>query len=448
MNFDLTPEIILDEKKQRIYFYSKIILYFLAFVVAALLLLNIVFSSKFFTYSFLKPAGTASGISIPRKEDGSNLERGSINAAENFYFDSALLGNFSQVQVKFKLNNNSSNINGESVLIKKSYQALLYPEGSPMGFRDGTLLKNSANFYIVSEEKLRNFQNEALLSELGFSQEAFQEVSSEDLKYNQIGERITDSNTYPDSSLFRISDDFYALKNGQLQKFISQKAYLSQYSENQAIQKDAAFFNTYPLSETQIGFGDGSLLVYGESVYLTSGNNFFPIDSVATFEAMGFNWDDLILASGEEISFYAKDKLLNISGVHPNGTVFYVTGEDGSVRWYLIKNRKKHLLPSGKIANSWLKKTPISGEFESLFRFSECRFKEKGIFYKSFTCDAPIDGLQKSTGKDYEFSLAFNENVRIDSIDLEFKKTYTFSNFKRFVNNVITGLINTYVPKR
>jgi hypothetical protein len=235
------------------------------------------------------------------------------------------------------------------------------------------------------------------------------------------------------------------LSNNKLAKFISEKAYISQYPAEQAIYKTTEFLQKYPPNENQIGFADGSLLAYGESAFVVSGNKSFPIDSIETFEAMGYQWKDLITVGGDEISFYTKDELLDLSGAHPDGTVFLASTPNNPNKKYIVKNRAKHLLPSEKIAASWSKLHPIEVSAESLTIFSECSFGKKWMLSKTYSCEASVDNLQNLLGKDYEFSTTFNTDIKADSAEIQFKKSFTVSNLKRFIANVIKNLKNNYV---
>lgn len=441
MLFDLTPEITLDKENQKKYLYARVILYVLALAFVFFAAFTIIFPTRYFSFSFINPKSSANTITNTRSENGVLLDRGKILEKSRLFFDTTLLGNFSEAKIIFRLNKKSNEINNESINIKKSYQAFLYPVGRPYGFRDGTLLRHLENYYIVSNGNMRKFNSEATLLFLGFNADAFWEISDDDLRYNNyLGFDIENAESYPDGSIFKINDDFYILSDTKLTKFISDKAYLSQYSANQAISKTIDFLQKYPLNEIQIGFADGSLLAYGESAFVVSGNKSFPIDSVETFEAMGYKWEDLITVGGDEISFYTKDKLLDLSGAHPNGTVFLASGKK-----FIIRDEMKYYLPSEKIAASWSKINSIEVSAESLTNFSECSFGKKWMFSKTYSCKASVDDLQSLLGKDYEFSTAFNQDIRANSIEIQFKKSYTISNFKRFVANVIKNLKNNYV---
>jgi len=68
------------------------------------------------------------------------------------------------------------------------------------GFKDGTLLKNSDDYYLVSDGKLRKFKDGHMLSVLGFSSDSFQEITTNELDYNEQGDNISDIANYPNDS--------------------------------------------------------------------------------------------------------------------------------------------------------------------------------------------------------------------------------------------------------
>jgi hypothetical protein len=445
MFFDLTPEIILEKKSQLCYVRCKAFLYVLALTTAIILALAIIFPTRYFTFSFLNPNATSNTLFGFKDAVGNYLERGQILATQKFSFLGSLLGNFSKANITFKLNEASNELQNGKIFLQKSYGALLYSEGAPLGFKEGTLLENDGKFFIISDGFLRPFMSLEALENLGFNKEAFWSVSATELAYNAPGEPIKE--VYPNGTIFFIADEYYILSGNKLEKFISSNAYFSQYSVNQAISQDANFLANYSLTEKPRGFADGSLLSYGESAFVVSADKIYPIDSVETFEAMGYAWADLIPASGEEISFYAKQKVMSLLSVHPNGTVFLTTDAKKNEHFYLTKDNNKYLLPSFQIARSWSRKTPIQESAESLFLFAECAFGPQTWFSRSFSCEANVENLQKNIGKDYQFTFSGDSDVQIDVVNLKFTKSYTFSNLQRFFTNVIKGLKTTYVSQ-
>ncbi len=448
MLFDLTPKIILKKKDQKKYLYFRAVLFVSAFIFAVFSVFTIIFPTRYFSFSFLNSNSLANTIVNPRDGSGNLPDHGKMSKDSDITFDSSLLGVFSDAKIIFRLNKKSSDITGEKITVKKSYRAFLYPENGLFGFKDGTLLKNLENYYIISDGKLRKFKSKSMLLSMGFNADSFEDVSVDDLIYNALGEDITNANVYPNNSIFKSGADYFILTNGKLVKFISEKAYLSQYSVKQAIEKTIDFLQGYPQNENLIGFADGSLIAYGESAYVASGNKAFPINNVITFEAMGYKWNDIIMIGGDEMSFYEKEKLLDISGAHPDGTIFLASDNTGQNKWYIIKDKKKYSLPTENIASSWSKIEPIKVSAESLISFSECSFGEKWFFSKTYSCKMAIDNLQNLLGKDYEFNVIFNEDIKVDIAELQFKKSYTISNLKRFAASVIKNIKNNYAGQQ
>jgi hypothetical protein len=449
MLFDLTPEIILDKENQKKYFYARITFYLVVLILTFILIMIIIFPTKYFDFSFINPNSSANTIKNTRNIDGTFPNNGNIEADKKLYFNASSVGKYSKAQLTFTLNKKSASLDEGSINMEKSFKAFLYPEEAPIGFKDGTLLKNYGKYYIVSNEELREFKDASLLSSLGFSESAFRDVSADNFKYNSFGNIITGTDNYPDASLFKINSDYYVLSAGKLKKFISEKAYLSQYLAEQAIAKDESFFQQYSIDENMMGYADGSLIAYGESAFVVSKNTVLPINNVQTFEAMGYDWNDLITVGGDEISFYKKADLMTIDSAHPDGTIFLVSQQNTKDNsWYIIENNKKHFLPSAEIAASWLKKKPIAVSAESLQQFSQCSLKKDWIALGgSYSCDVSVENLAALLGKDYEFATSFDNNIKINEIHIKFIKNKTLSNFREFLSNIFYSVKYSYAGK-
>lgn len=443
---DFTKEIILNEKYCKIYKILRAAIHLAALAAAFYFSFLVFFPSRYFTFSFLKPESSKNTIVNPRNEAGEFAERGKVSAGKNLIFDAPLARNFSKAIVSFSLSEKSAPFDFGTLQLRKSYQAFFYPEGNPVGFKDGTLLKDEENnHYLVSGGTLRKFKDASLVSALGFPKDAFVEAIKEDLKYNPSGEIISTSKNYPDFSLFRINDEYYILSGGKLAKFSSEQAFLTNYPANLAIPKEEDFLNNYPLDEeNQIGFGNGTLIVYGDSVYVIENKNIIPIDSVETFEALGYDWNDLIPAGADEFSLYKKGKLLTIEGAHPDGTVL-ADAENG--KSYLVENKTKRLLPTPAIARSRTRKNPVLVSSESLAISASCQLQKNKLSRRTFSCEIPLGDFEKLKGKDYEFSANFGQDIKLDAIDVEFEKAPSFSNLKVALSDIVNQIKANYAPK-
>jgi hypothetical protein len=441
--FDLTKEVSLDKNNYTIYGRLQAVLYLLAIIAAFYLAYLVIFPTQYFRFSFPNPNSTQNNITGVHDSGMVFPDRGRFDSSGNIFFYSSLQGNYSQADVSFALDKDSEAMENGTLEVRKSYQAFLYPEKDAVGFKDGALLRNKNNFYIISGEKLRKFSGENIVSALGYKKEAFVEASDSDLKYNEPGEDIASPNAYPDSSIFKIKDAYYILSGQKLRKFISPQAYLTNYSANQAVEKDDSFLENYPLDEQILGFRDGTLISYGISVFIVSDGKILPVNNTITFSSMGYDWNDVIPASGDEVSLYEKDKLFTISNPHPTGTIMK---DENKNAWYLIKNNEKHLLPSESIARSWLVKgRPIVVSEESLSLKDNCAL-EKNIFSsRTFSCTIPLENFRPIIGKDYEFKLSSDNDIKLETINTNFQKTASWDNFKETVVSLLTRIKANYV---
>ncbi len=439
--FDLTKKIELDEKNYKHYRLFQTAVYLLALFLAVYLFIIIAFPTQFLTFSFLNPNSTKNNLANIRNSEGLFPERGRIEGTKPLTFDASVIGNYSTGRVSIILSKKSEEFVSASLNARKSYQAFFYPEGEPVGFRDGTAVKSEGNYYLVSDGKLKKFRNDSILETLGFDKNYFIETTAEDLKYNPKGEEISDISTYPNYSIFKIDNEYYILKDDILRKFVSSQAYLSSYADNQAIEKTADFLKKYPLSDDTEGFADGSLVSYGDSAFLVSNGKTLPIDSSITFENMGYSWDDLRKISGDEMAMYKKEKLFTIFSPHPDGTIF-VTNEDQ--KYYLIKNNQKHSLPSSSAALSWSKNNPVIVSEMSLGIEGKCQLKKNPFSFRSYYCEIPLEKFKGLYGKDFEFVLNSESNIKIDTIDTSFKKSVTLENLKLAITETFAKIKGNY----
>lgn len=444
MCFDLTPNIILNNSQKKTYFWLRILLYILALVAVFYLAFRLAFPIRTFSFSFLNPNSSKNTITDLKDFRGDFINLGNFKSGEDNYFYVSMLGPFTQAAAEFSLNKRLDFSNLGTISIRKGYKAFFYPEGQLLGFKEGSLLKNKEKYFIVSEGKAREFESLKLVAALGFDPQNFGEVSSSELLVNPLGAKITVADSYPDGTLFQIQDNFYLKKDSQLQKFSSQAAYLSHYPLSWTIAKDDNFLKSNIVGEAIIGFADGSLIAYGDAVSIVSGKNIFPIDNFTTFEALGYSWDDLIPAGGDEVSLYEKQKLINLSSPHPSGTIFYATDAD---KYYLIQDGQKRLLPSKAVADSWLKKSPILIEEQNLKTQGQCVVNQKSWLWKKYLCASDISALQDLKGKDYEFKFLSGQNFRTNNLTVKLRKNYTWDNLNKNLREIFSSIKKNYVPQ-
>jgi hypothetical protein len=439
--FDLTREINLDSRSSKLYRKLQIILYLTAFFGFLYLSYLIIFPHKYFSFTFLNPSSNQNNIAEPRFLNGGYPNKGNFPTQNSLFFNTSITGDYSQANIQMILNNKSPEPISLKASVRRSYEAFLYDEKEPVGFKDGSLIRNGWNYYIISDGRLRKFTDLKTSLALGYLAENFKEVAADDLKYNPIGSDLTQTDSYPNGTLFRIEDNYYLLENQKLEKFVSDQAYLSAYDASQAIEKNEDFLKAYPAADNLAGFADGTLLSNNESVYIVSAGEILPIDNPQTFEGKGYNWEDVLTAGTDEIANYQKGKLFNLKSPHPDGTIFKTIENS---RYYLIQKGEKHPLPSEIIAKSWAKKSPVLVSEKSLETRVECAFQKSFFNSNLYRCDIPLDRLVSLIGFSYEFSITPDNGIQADSLSVDYQKNITRSNFKAFLVGILNSIKINY----
>lgn len=365
---------------QKRYSVAKVFVYVIFILFLFLASYRILFPSANFVFSFKNPNSSKNTVVEPRNEKGVLVKNGKIPDKGKLIFDTNPLGDFSEVEIVFALSAESDDIAEGTVSVRKSFRSFFYPNGN-----------------------------------------------------------IIDKIEAPE--LFKVNNDYYQLIGKTLYKFVSEKAYLSKYSAKQAIAKDEDFLNNYPVSQEFLGFRDGTLLSSGISVYAVSGNRIWPINNPTTFESMGWSWNDVIPASGEEIAIYQKEELFTLKTPHPDGTVF---SDKETGKYYLILGREKHELIGQEAISFYLKADPVLTEEKNLETRGKCDLAKSFGLSKKYACSIPIFGMKDFTGNDFQFEAYFGNNVDIQNISVTFKKEMNMTNLESSLSTLKSRALLNY----
>lgn len=183
---------------------------------------------------------------------------------------------------------------------------------------------------------------------------------------------------------------------------------------------------------------DGSLVSYGKSVYLLSGNSIYPIDSVETFNAAGFSWNDVIPVSSDMIAGYEKAKLFTLFSPHPNGTVL----ADEKNNLYLIRDGKKYPISADYLSK--IKRSPVKVSKGSLETKVDCQFTKNILAMRTYSCTIPLAELKDLLGKDYEFVLTSDTDLKLETIEANFETSVTLANMKTAFADILTNIKRDY----
>ncbi len=430
MKFDLTKNVILEMPWQKRYFFARLIL-LLIFITAGI-------------YFFYRVFFPTQGYFINLADSGAkeNTLSADETQPDKIILNAYSAENFSDTKIQVALNKKSSAITGDEVLVRKTYQAFTYPTAPmPAVFPDGSLVKNSKQYFIVSAGKLREFQSPALARIMGYAEEAFQEAAAEELGFSEKGSDVTDAKNFPDGTLFLVDEAYYQTKNQTLLPFVSEEAYLSRYEKKQALEKDAGFIKNYAISEENIGFADGTLLSFDTGVFVVVSGKVVPFNNPLTFLSFGYKWEDILPANEEEIGLYQRDKLFSMERPHPDGTIFFASDTG---KYFLVSGGQKYEIKGANILKSYLKKSQIEVRGKSLDFQNSCALKKSWWLLNSYLCSASIKNLKEIPGNNYQLETRKSQEILQARIKVNFFRSINWENMRDILSEIKRKFLANY----
>lgn len=184
---------------------------------------------------------------------------------------------------------------------------------------------------------------------------------------------------FPDGSLLQEAGQpgVWLIEAGKRRPFWSKTALISRYDTSKIVEVSRNDLNRYEIGPP-IKFPNYSLLRDpGGSIYLLVNNNKKKIENMEVFRNIGYNPEEVIDVSYEEVGYYEDGRMITLKSIYPTGAllqdnvsggVFYV--EDGIK--YPVRSREilqinfpnTHIT---QVSTDELKKYPTKGEGVKLF---------------------------------------------------------------------------------
>jgi len=180
-------------------------------------------------------------------------------------------------------------------------------------------------------------------------------------------------------------------------------------------------------------FANGTLLSFGNSVFVVVDGKVMPFDNPVTFLSLGYMWNNVIPATEAEIGLYQRDKLFTIDQPHPNGTVFLTRD---SKKYFVIQNNQKIAITDPEILKTYLQHTPIPVDEKSLYFNLSCVLKKNLWPLNSYSCSIPVENLAKFLGNDYQFALDNIDVKNIQQADLTLSRNINWSNMRDTLSDI------------
>lgn len=135
----------------------------------------------------------------------------------------------------------------------------------------------------------------------------------------------------------------YLINNGQKHWISSAAIFESRFSwsEIKPITDEALFF--YQEGELISSFAEGVLLkmIYQDRVYLISGGRRRWIFDAATFEKLGYSWENIVVVSENDLNYHSIGQTIVEANLHPEGSL--IKGSSAAV-YYVQNNKLRQIL--------------------------------------------------------------------------------------------------------
>lgn len=166
------------------------------------------------------------------------------------------------------------------------------------------------------------------------------------------------SQSYPDGSLLQgvSSTDVWLIQDGKKRKFANKSALLSRADPNMIIMVPDIELDNYSIG-TPLAFPNYSLLRSPSQTYLLDNDTLRPFDSPETVGKLGFNPQEILDVSAEDIAGYATGATITATSIAPQGIIYQVT--DLNNAYFVLKDNVLYPIFDKRIIDINFKNLPI-----------------------------------------------------------------------------------------
>jgi hypothetical protein len=383
--------ITIPEAWQHRYRTARLFMYVIIIMVTVIFVLRVLFPTLTMRFDFRSPDSSKNTILAPRGENNTLRTNGKIESGGTLIANTAVLGDFSNVSVTATLEKNSAIPETLAFTLRRSYQSFLYPTGEPI------------SWFPYQEQ------------------------------------------------VYLINDTYYALRNDILYPFVSEQAFLSRAPADHVLTAfDATLLSRYPISDEWLGFRVGSLLSNATGVFIVvSETEVRPVGSAEIFLGLGYNFDDVIPVSEEELGVYKRGRIFILGAAHPDGTLFLDQDTD---TYYLIDQGTKRpfVQPVPGYYLDFLTQEhhlhPILVSTRASETSVDCTLLPN-IFSTSLSCTTTIDRLAPGFGNDFELRIT-NPGIDIDlnTVAIAFETAKNKQNVMTLLSQIKQRLLSRFLP--
>ncbi len=235
----------------------------------------------------------------------------------------------------------------------------------------------------------------------------------------------------------------------QLKLFLEKDSAAFTKGNVQVKKSHRAFF--YPLGDTLQEIpkqfkeknASGSLFSYGNAVYVLDGNKIRAVADEVTFESLGWRWENVQVASSEDLEMYESGKIFTLADLHPDGTIFL---DSDSGQYYLVRDKKRHPLIIEDDNNlSRLESFSIKVNGQSIERSANCDLNfHNSLFGRYLACTLAVESISEFIGSSFHFDISLDPGLKIKKAEVTFAKSRDITNLKLALSNIKKNVILNY----
>lgn len=184
---------------------------------------------------------------------------------------------------------------------------------------------------------------------------------------------------YPDGSILKSKDSpvVWLIQNGHKKPFLNWASFISRFRPDQIVEVDAEELEGYPEANA-IKFPNYALIKVNEAtIYLIVDNEKRPFANMETFQKIGFNPEELEVATEADLSSYKLGATITITSSHVTGALIQ-DAKSGGV-YYVENDTKAPIIDKIFLETKFKDKTvnkEVNGELSNYTKIDPVKFDD------------------------------------------------------------------------
>lgn len=206
---------------------------------------------------------------------------------------------------------------------------MVAPRPGKTWFKEGETYTFKNKYGTISNEEIEVFiENKATAALYIYTPHVY----NGNYNFWKIWNRYFPPQSYPDGTILKVANNYWLIQNRQKRKFSSTSVLASRYNPNRAVVVGASELNAYE-EGAPIRFHNYSVIMAPDGkLYLLVDNKKRLFSSTEAFRKIGYNLEEIVNASWQDINSYQDGKEINILSAYPMGALLQ-DKKTGGVYW-------------------------------------------------------------------------------------------------------------------